>query len=79
MARERVKPFGGGQHQAGVPLPLHLVELHSYAHVLPSTPRPGQAALVNPEFDPIVISGADDGELTVVAELVDVLLDTSAL
>ena len=35
MARERVEPFGGGQHQAGVPLPLHLVELHSYAHVLP--------------------------------------------
>ena len=34
---------------------------------------------VNPEFDPIAISGADDGELTVVAELVDVLLDTSAL
>ena len=27
---------------------------------------------VNPEFDPIVISGADEGELTVVAELVDV-------
>ena len=34
---------------------------------------------VNPEFDPIVISGADDGELTVVAELVDVLLHTFAL
>ena len=34
---------------------------------------------VNPEFDPIVISGADEGELTVVAELVDVLLGTSAL
>ena len=28
---------------------------------------------VNPEFDPIVISGADDGQLTVVAELVEVL------
>ena len=32
---------------------------------------------VNPEFDPIVISGADDGELTVVAELVEVLSGTS--
>ena len=34
---------------------------------------------INPEFDPIVIFGADDGELTIVAELVDVLLHTSAL
>ena len=33
----------------------------------------------NPEFDPIVVSGADDGELTVVAEFVDVLPDASAL
>ena len=32
---------------------------------------------VNPEFDPIV-SGADEGELTVVAELVDVPPRTSA-
>ena len=32
---------------------------------------------VNPEFDPIVISGADDGELTVVAELVEVLAGLS--
>ncbi len=34
---------------------------------------------VNPEFDPIVISGADNGELTVVAELVEVLPVTSAV
>ena len=34
---------------------------------------------VNPEFDPIVISGADDGELTVVAELVDLLPGTSVI
>ena len=33
---------------------------------------------VNPEFDPIIISDTDDGELTVVAELVDVLPGTIA-
>ena len=44
-----------------------------------SSTRSSGAGQSKAEFDPIVISGADDGELTVVAELVDVLLDTSAL
>ena len=29
---------------------------------------------INPEFDPIVITGEEEGDLTVVAELVEVLL-----
>lgn len=32
---------------------------------------------VNPEFEPIVLTGADEGELQVIAELVEVLVGKS--